>query len=250
VARRATLVKSVRTRHARTLLLDAGNALWSEQALASESKGKVIIDAMNLMRYDAMAIGDLDLLLDVDTLRQRIAEAQFPVLSANVQISGTHELLARPYAVIDVGGERIGIIGLTWDESGSRTDRTPQAYFKILSAQNVLSRYMGELKDQVKIIIFLSTMGLEDDRLLSSTPGIALIVGGRTRGPMAQAWVNAATATRVVQAGSQGEWIGVRRLIFDNMRDLIQHDDQLVYLTEDYADDPEMTALLQTYRLP
>ena len=43
---------------------------------------------MNLLRYDAYAIGDLDLLLGPSVLKQRIAEAEFPILTANVQLAG------------------------------------------------------------------------------------------------------------------------------------------------------------------
>jgi len=80
----------------------------------------VIVEAMNLMGYDVMALGEVDLQLGEDALRQRIAEAQFAVLSANVIVQSTGELFAKPYVIMERGGRRIGIVGLTG--AGSYSD--------------------------------------------------------------------------------------------------------------------------------
>jgi len=65
------------------------------------------------MGYDAMALGEVDLQLGEDTLRQLIDDAHFPVLSANVIVRSTGDLFTAPYVVLERGGRRIGVIGLT-----------------------------------------------------------------------------------------------------------------------------------------
>lgn len=231
------------------MLLDAGNALWSTQPLAVQSQGKVIIDGMNLMDYDAMVIGDLDLQLGPDVLRQRIAEAKFPVLSANVMLPEENRLLAQPYVLLQVGGRQVGIIGLTWDAASLSVPQF-QGKYTLLKAEDVLAKYVAELAKQTNIIIVLSNMGYDEDvRLSSLVPGIDLIVGGRSRIPMPQSWRNDQTGTLVVQAGLQGEWIGRRVLHVDSAGVVTKYEDELIYLTDEFADDPEMRAFLDNYKV-
>jgi sulfur-oxidizing protein SoxB len=231
------------------LLLDAGDTLYGQQPLAERSNAKVMIDAMNLMGYNAMVIGDLDLQLGVDVLRQRIKDAKFAILSANLMVAGENKLLAQPYTIVDVDGRKVGIIGLTWD-GVSPDDPSVKDKFFLLKADVVLPQYVAEVSKQANIVIVLSNMGFEEDQRLSSeVPGIDLIVGGRSRMPMNAAWHNETTGTTVVQAGAQGEWIGRRSLEFDGAGVVIGYQDELIYLTEDLADDPEMRAFLDNYQV-
>jgi len=208
----------------------------------------VIIEGMNLMDYDAMAIGNQDLELGPEVLRQRIADSKFPILSANVMLAKSGALLTKPYALRQVGGHTIGIIGLTGD---LRPEAAPDIHnsYALLKADDVLAKYVTEVAKQADIIIVLSTMGFEEDqRLSSAVPGIDVFIGGRSRIPMPEAWRNEKTGTLVYQAGSQGEWIGRRRLQLDGSGMLTGHSDELIFLTEDYADDPEMRAFLDNYK--
>lgn len=228
------------------LLLDAGNALWGQRPLAQQTQGKVTIDGMNLMEYDAMAIGNSDLLWGPDVLRQRIAESQFPVLSANVLVAGEQQLLAEPYTIVTLGDHKVGIVGLTWD--WQEDPEPPPAQFALLKAEDVLAEYIPQLAEQADIIVVLSTMGFEKDQELSGlVPGIDLIVGGRSRVPLPQSWQNQDTGTVVTQAGFQGEWIGRRLLHLNSSGEVTGFADELLLLTDDYPDDPEMRAFLDNY---
>jgi len=204
---------------------------------------------MNLMDYDAMVIGDLDLHLGLDVLRQRMADAKFPILSANLMVAVENRLLAQPYTVLNMASHKVGIIGLTWDGI-SADDPSVKDRFLLLKADIVLPQYVTEVSRQADIVILLSNMGFEEDqRLSSAVPGIDLIVGGRSRMPMYDAWRNETTGTIIVQAGSQGQWIGWRQLHLDSSGIVIGYQDELVVLSEDYADDAEMRAFLDNYKV-
>jgi 2',3'-cyclic-nucleotide 2'-phosphodiesterase (5'-nucleotidase family) len=198
---------------------------------------------MNLLAYDAMAIGDQDLVLGPDVLQQRIADATFPILSANVRLAQEDRLLTKPYTVLPFGDHKVGIIGLTWDQAPVSPDQ-----FTLLKADDVLAQYALELAEQADIIVVLSTMGFEEDqRLSTAVPGIDLILGGRSRIPMPESWRNPETGTLVVQAGAQGEWLGRRILHLDSAGVVVKYEDELLYLTDDYPDDPEMRTFLDNY---
>ena len=66
---------------------------------------------MNLMGYDAMAIGPKDVAAGLELLQARLSEAEFAVVSANLMVSG--KLLAQPYVLLEKDGIKIAIIGLT-----------------------------------------------------------------------------------------------------------------------------------------
>jgi len=101
VARRATVIKEVRSAPDQAILvLDAGNTLFG-QRLANETEGSIIVEAMNAMGYDAMAVGQLDLSRGIDVLLQRANEAQFAVLSCNIVSTQDGELVLAPYTVIE-----------------------------------------------------------------------------------------------------------------------------------------------------
>ncbi len=201
------------------------------------------------MGYDAMVIGDLDLQWGPDVLRRRIAEAKFPILSANVLLANEDKLLAQPYTLLQVGSRQVAIIGLTWD-AAPLSSAQAQGKYILLKAEDVLAKYVAELEKQADIIIVLSNMGYDEDMRLSSlVPGIDLIVGGRSRIPMPQSWRNNQTGTLVVQAGSQGEWIGRRVLHVDSEGSVTKYEDELIFLTDAFADDPEMRAFLDNYKV-
>ena len=74
------------------LVLDAGDLLFKKysapippkESKAATEKANLIIEAFNVMGYDAMGIGDDDLSLGKDVLLQVSKKAKFPILSSNV----------------------------------------------------------------------------------------------------------------------------------------------------------------------
>ncbi len=111
MARRATILKQERAKNPNLLLLDAGDTLLG-QDLATETQGKIVIEAMNLMGYAAMTLGEADVEAGAPVLRQRATEARFPFLGAN--LGG--DLPVKPYTLVKIGGREIGILGLLHTE--------------------------------------------------------------------------------------------------------------------------------------
>lgn len=247
MARRATLIKATRQEHPNVLLLDAGDSLYGSQSLTLQSNGKVIVEGMNKLGYDAMLIGDLDLRYGPEVLAQRIAEASFPALSANVLRASDKQLVGKPYIITEVGGRKVGIIGITWDGIDLQDPLLKDNYV-VLKADIVLPQYVTEVSRKADIVIVLSNMGLEEDqRLSSAVAGIDVILGGRSRNPMEASWRNQKTGTIVAQAGAQGEWIGRRTLTIDGSGVVKANRGELIYLTDDYADDTDIRTWLDNY---
>lgn len=247
MARRATKIKQVRGSAQNVLLLDAGNALYAAQGVNKTTQGKYMVEAMNRLGYDAMLLGDQDFAWGVDVLKQRIAEARFPVLSANVFVGGTQQLLAQPYILKDFSGQTIAIIGITSRALSAVAPASGSQPLVVSDPVEALKKVMADLKGKANIFVVLSNLGFaEDNSLASAVPGITAIVGGRSSTLLQEPWKDPASGTLVVQAGFQGEWIGELEIRFDASGKTTSYKGTSVVLSEVFPDDPEVRAWLDS----
>jgi 5'-nucleotidase/UDP-sugar diphosphatase len=244
LARRATLIQQVRNENGGPLLVvDAGNTLMGE-TLSLNSEGRVIVEAMNLMGYDALGIGTGELIKGPAVLQQRVAEAQFPILSSNLVHSDSGEPVLKPYAVIERGGVRFGVIGVT---SPAALEGLESLWpgVKVIAPEETLMAAISELRGQADLIVVLSQLGLDaDNALAGAVEGIDVIVGGGSRYVLTEAQI--VGNTTVVQAGYDGEWIG-RLNLQGPTGDLAMSLYQILYMRPDVADDPAMKELVTRY---
>ena len=238
-------MKEVRKTSENVLLLDAGNTLFGNRPLAKQTQGQAIVEAMNLMGYDAMVLGSEDFRLGLDVLRQRMEEAEFPILSANVVISGTDQLFATPYVIKEIADHKVAIIGLTNQEAASAAGGDIVA----LDPLETLRDLMDEVSEEADVVIVLSHLGAEANfQLPSQAQGIDLIVGGYSRDVLRPPLWNEASGTVIAQAGYQGQRIGIVSLEMDSQGKVAGHEGEVVVLTDEFADDPEMRAFLDQYK--
>jgi 5'-nucleotidase/UDP-sugar diphosphatase len=173
-------VEDIRSKEKNVLLLHAGDVLegtiWTPKF-----QGLADMDAMNTIKFDALTLGNHDFSKNVQEAAALVNRAKFPVLAANMDVSGEPSLSGiRPYVISDVGGEKVGIIGLI----------TPDTAFVSYPGKNIIfqpaaetaRKYIAELNAKgVNKIIILSHLGYEDDvKLAKEVAGIDVIVGGHT----------------------------------------------------------------------
>jgi 2',3'-cyclic-nucleotide 2'-phosphodiesterase (5'-nucleotidase family) len=226
------------------LVLDGGSSLMGEW-LSLASDGRVMVEAMTAMGYDAMVLGRMDLIKGPDVAKARAREANFPLLSANLVAKDTRQPLFDPYAVIIKNGVRIAIIGLTDEDSLAMPGVADVAL--VLDPDETARQVIEALQPHVDAIIVLSRLGLERDRALAfKVPGIQVIVGGQTRRLLRQP--EQVGNTLIVQQGYDGEWLGYLSATFDAQgapRDVKM---ESITLTGDFPDDQAMVELLERYR--
>jgi 2',3'-cyclic-nucleotide 2'-phosphodiesterase (5'-nucleotidase family) len=200
---------------------------------------------MNLLGYDAMVLGSEDFRLGLDVLRQRMEEAEFSILSANVVYSGTDQMFATPYVIKEIGDHKAAIIGLTNQEAASAAGGD----VVVLNPLEALKDYMGEASEEADVIIVLSHLGtVVDMQIAGEVDGIDLIIGGQSRDVLDPPLWDELSSTVIAQAGYQGRWIGVVRLDIVSQGTVAGHEGQVVVLDDEFADDPEMRAFLDQYK--
>lgn len=204
-----------------------------------------MVEAMNMMGYDAMTLGAQDLRLGVATLRERMAEAKFPFLSANLIVEETGELFAKPYVILERGGHKIGVIGLTTVPGQLSRNPNEKEHFLLQSPVETIKRYVEEVAAQADIVILLSHVGVELDQSLSiEISELDIIIGGQSRRLLYPTRF-ADSGAIVAQAGYQGEWIGMLLAEFDGRGRVISFSGTSVALTPDYSDDLEMAQFVE-----
>ncbi len=248
MARRATIISRERARTRNVLLLDTGDTL----APADQTQGKTTIEAMNLMGYDAMVPGERDFTFGAAVFRQRMAEAKFPFLAANL-LDASGNLLCKPYVIKEVGGRKIALVGLT----GSLVPNVAQAPFggaapETLTVQDplvVAKEVVAKAQQATKIVIVLSHLGSDmDKRLAKEVPGITLILSGHDAQSVYPPLQVDGTTTLMTQAGRQGEYIGLLHVkIDDKGMATNQQDSALITLGPDVPDDPTLKKLMDRY---
>jgi 2',3'-cyclic-nucleotide 2'-phosphodiesterase (5'-nucleotidase family) len=219
VANLAALVTRERTiAPGRTLLLDAGDA-WQGSFVSNANRGAAMVEAMNVMGYDAQALGNHDFDWGQDVLRARASEAHFPFLAANVVDDATGGVLpfAKPYIVKDLGIAKIGIIGIANPSTPAINKPANVKGLRFLPAADAVRKYLPEVRAQADVIVLLthiSQHGVDEDvQLARDVPGIDLIVSGHShtalQNPVRE------SATTIVQAGSYSQYLGQVRMEFD-----------------------------------
>jgi 2',3'-cyclic-nucleotide 2'-phosphodiesterase (5'-nucleotidase family) len=233
LTRAATIVDSVRAAHpGRVILLDAGDLLQGNPfayvaARVAPELPSPIIAAMNVMRYDAAAIGNHEYNYGVPYLRRAVSEARFPLLSANTyRPDGSHAF--RPWTIVERQGIKVGIVGAT----------TPGVM--VWDAENVRNRVrLGDIIPAVRaavsevkaagagIVVVAAHSGLDEPssydtvttgvpsenvaaRIAREVPGIDLVVFGHSHKEAPQLRVG---GTLLVQPKNWATSVGISHIV-------------------------------------
>lgn len=213
-----------------TLLLSAGD-MFQGMAISNVFKGRPVIEFMNAVGFEAMAVGNHEFDWGRDTLNNLIASAAFPFLAANVtDTDGTPLRGTRPYILLDKSGVKVAVIGITTVETPYSTNPTNVAGLVFRKPEKVLPGLIRKVRRQgAKLVIVLSHQGLDaDKRLAGCVRGIDVIVGGHSH--TAVTVPVKVRNTIIVQAGSYGMYLGVLRLKIDPATGRVLHavgDDEL-----------------------
>ncbi|HDI3032286.1 TPA: bifunctional UDP-sugar hydrolase/5'-nucleotidase [Cronobacter turicensis] len=120
LAAQKTLVDSVRrevTAQGGSVLLLSGGDINTGVPESDLQDAEPDFRGMNMIGYDAMAVGNHEFDNPLSVLRQQEKWAKFPLLSANIYQKSTNERLFKPWAIFKPQGIKIAVIGLTTDDT-------------------------------------------------------------------------------------------------------------------------------------
>lgn len=217
--RRMGLIAQERKADPNLLVFDAGDFCQGTPYF-NFYHGRIEINAMNRMGYDAVMLGNHEFDNGVDTLAAILQGAQFPVVCANYDVKGSVlEGLVLPYTVIRRQNVRIGVFGIGIDPAGLIAERNfaPLQYLDpIATAQDVANTLKN--KEKCDVIVCLSHQGthpstegkLSDVELAQATRNIDIIIGAHTHKTLTNVYIPNLDGDSVflAQMGKSGARIG------------------------------------------
>jgi 5'-nucleotidase len=226
--RMMTAITEARTKTNNSILVDGGDQ-FQGTLFYTYYKGALAAEMMNKMGYDAMTVGNHEFDDGPEVLRGFMDAVGFPVLMSNADVSG-EPLLAGKLAkstVIERGGEKLGLIGLTPQDTDELASPGPNIIFTdpVQAVQGEVDKLTAE---GINKIIVLSHSGYGvDQEVAAGTTGVDVIVGGHSNTLLSNTNERAQGAyptmvgnTAIVQAYAYGKFLGELNVVFDEAGDI------------------------------
>ncbi|HAR9364542.1 TPA: bifunctional UDP-sugar hydrolase/5'-nucleotidase [Salmonella enterica] len=230
LAAQKTLVDSIRKEVAQeggSVLLLSGGDINTGVPESDLQDAEPDFRGMNLIGYDAMAVGNHEFDNPLTVLRQQEKWAKFPFLSANIYQKSTGERLFKPWAIFTRQDIKIAVIGLTTDDTakiGNPEYFTDIEFRKPAEEAKVVIQELN-MNEKPDVIIATTHMGHYDNgdhgsnapgdvEMARSLPAgsLAMIVGGHSQDPVCMAsenkkQVNYVPGTSCAPDKQNGIWI-------------------------------------------
>ena len=210
LAKVAVYVEELRKENPNILLLSAGDMIHGTNVV-NLFGGLPMVEIMNHMGFDAMALGNHEFNYGQEQLLLLAKAAKFPFLSANV-IRDDGTVFINDYNIFEVGGVKVGVFGLSPVETPILTHPKDVIGLNFADPAEISAKMVDALAGQVDIVVCLSHLGYDDDRVIAAAvPGIDIIVGGHSHTTLAEPVVVGDTI--IVQTGDWAENAGVLNVV-------------------------------------
>ncbi|PRY92525.1 bifunctional metallophosphatase/5'-nucleotidase [Donghicola tyrosinivorans] len=245
-ARLVTALEAARARSNNSVLFDGGDQ-FQGTLFYTYYKGKLAAEMMNKMGYDGMTVGNHEFDDGPEVLAGFMDAVTFPVLMSNADVSMEPALAGKlqKSTVIERGGEKIGLIGLTPQDTDELASPGKNVVFTdpVQAVQGEVDKLTAE---GVNKIIVLSHSGyVVDQRVAAETTGVDVIVGGHSNtllGDMEGAegpYPTVVNGTQILSAYAYGKFLGELNVTFDDEGNILEASGQPIIMdaavTEDEA---------------
>lgn len=263
VARRATKIDEIRSAEPNVLLVDGGDQ-FQGTLFYNKYKGEEAQRFMNALGYQGMAVGNHEFDDGPGNLGSFIRGANFPVVSSNIDVSSEPELdgWIKPWAVVNIGGEQIGLVGFTTEDTQILSSPGPTVQFNPI--EPAVEEAIKALEAMgINKIVALSHSGFGRDKVVAANvDGIDVLVSGHTNtflsntdedaeGPYPTV-VNSPNGdpVLVVSAFAWGMYLGRLDVGFDAAGVPVSWDGEPILLDASIPQDPEILADAMSFNNP
>ena len=251
VARLVTMIEQKRAEldGQNVLVLDAGDQ-YQGSLMYTTYKGDVEAEFMEMIGFDAMAVGNHEFDDGDEGLRKLTDAVSFPVISGNIDVSQSNILAGQVdnHTVIEVGGKRIGIISALAVDTVETSSPSDAVIFT--DEIESLSADVAALEAEgVDIIIALNHVGVNKDMAIAeAVAGVDAVVGGHSHTLFsnteegAMAYPTMVGNVPVVQAYAYSKYLGHLTLVFDDAGNVTSATGDTILLDASVAEDEAVVA--------
>lgn len=271
-SRMATLIKRERRRNPNTVWVDSGDCFQGAPIFNAFS-GETETRFMSMLGADAVVIGNHEFDKGLDNLARQFRKwATFPVLAANYawdrDVKGAEDMarITKPYAIVNAGGLKIGIIGMANLSSlNSAGEGNNSVGFTPLDEVQTVQFYIDQLAGVVDLIGITSHMGLtgsegraEDYEVIKATVGLDFVFGGHLHVVLDPPQIRYDKAGRPVvltHSGAFMKYLGRLDIVAEDSGDpyfgyeVTSHRYDLFPVDASVPEDPETVRFLEPYIL-
>ena len=217
-ARRMGVIEKIRSEEKNVLLFDAGDFSQGTPYF-NFFNGRVEIDALNRMQYDAGTLGNHEFDNGIDTLAIILKDARFPLISSNYELENTPiKNHIQPYLILKKFGLKIGIMALNVDPKSLIIENNYRGlvYRDPIEKAKETSAFLKK-KQKCDLVICLSHLGsdstaidVNDFTIAHQTKHIDIILGGHSHSLLENTKTNNADGKKVIiaQMGKSGLYLG------------------------------------------
>ncbi|MEQ8343039.1 MAG: bifunctional metallophosphatase/5'-nucleotidase [Marinovum algicola] len=257
-ARLMTAINDAKARSNNWVLVDGGDQ-FQGTLFYTYYKGKLAAEMMNQMGYTAMTVGNHEFDDGPEVLRGFMDAIDFPILMSNADVS-REPLLAdvlQKSTVIEQGGEKIGFIGLTPQDTHELASPGPNITFT--PPADAVQGEVDKLTEMgVNKIIVLSHSGYKvDQQVAENTTGVDVIVGGHSNTYLANDDENAdgpyptvVNGVQIVQAYAYGKYLGELNVTFDDAGNVTEASGNPLLMDASVTADEAVAARIAEAALP
>ena len=242
LARRKTLLDSLRRVEENCLLLDTGNFLSSYHRGENDRK---VVAAYTRLGYAAVNLGAQELRNGLSFFRSVLVPSGLPLVSANLEAKNTGERLGAPCRSVMVGGSRVVIVGLMSSEALAYLPVTQEQEFQVVPFLGAIRTTLAEVGEVNDILVVLSQLTESENRqLVDAFPGrIDAILGDCSR-DRPQGAYRVYRGAILAKAGVDGGTVGILRMTLDVQGRRSEQTVAFVPVVERLLADPELNRLL------
>lgn len=260
-AKLANAINVVRTNNPDTLVV-AGGDLYQGSAMSNLRYGKPVSDVLKTIGISASAIGNHEFDWGLDWISQWAEDGNFDFLASNIYSKTTGQPVswAEPWKVVEKGGLKIGLIGLSTPETAIKTkpENVKNIEFRDpVAAANEWAKYLKET-EKVDVVVALTHLGAMQDSktkeitgeaadFAKTVEGVDAIISAHTHAtvsgtvnniPIVQGYYNGRSLARLTfEIDPDGKVIGI-----------VPSVDNLYLRVKDLAADSAVKAIVDNYK--
>ncbi len=166
--------------------------------------GQAEVQMMNAIGFDAMTLGNHEFNRGPDSLAEMLGAAEFPIVAGNIRVAEGTALdgLIHDHLILERGGERIGVLGVTTPDTVFLSSPGDDVSFEdeVEHLRDGVARLKAEGVDK---ILVLSHVGyVRDQQIAAEVDGISAVIGGHSHTLMSNSIDDATAYAGLVESPS------------------------------------------------
>lgn len=226
MTRVVTAIHQLRVIHPDLLLVDSGDFFKS---YSLPTANWLMLEMMDSARYDAVTLGEQELIEGLDFLIRGIQRFSLSIVSYNLKINHQKEVYSFSPVILEKNNLKIGIIGLI--EPNCFED-TFHKNIVLIPVGELLPEILSSLRSRVDLLMVLYHAGFEQAiKLAENYPTIDVIIAGHSQ-ETAQKQIGRQI---ILQNGYDGEYLGILRV--DLREGIVKYTHEILPIDDSFRED-------------